>query len=75
MLPPGAAGDEELDEDGEPEIPPEGHEEGPGREGQEIQISPELAGWLLEAFQLDSERRLPMGSRPPPSSNRNQRNW
>ncbi len=24
-------------------------------------LSPEQAGWLLDAYQLDSERRLPMG--------------
>jgi hypothetical protein len=27
-------------------------------------LSPEQAGWLLDAYQLDSERRLPMGQGP-----------
>jgi hypothetical protein len=32
-----------------------------GKEGNEITLSPEQAGWLLESYKLDSERRLPMG--------------
>lgn len=76
MLPPGADGDDELDEEGQPKIPPEGKEEGPGREGEEIRVSAELAGWLLDAFQLDNNRRLPMGSREATPAERNpQRNW
>ena len=27
-------------------------------------LSPEQAGWLLDAYKLDSERRLPMGQGP-----------
>jgi hypothetical protein len=28
-----------------------------------MNLSPEQAGWLLEGFKLDSERRLPMGQK------------
>jgi hypothetical protein len=58
-MPPGGAGDEEEDEDF-PFGPEPGQKEGPSREGQEMSLSPEQAGWLLEGFQLDSDRRLPM---------------
>lgn len=59
-MPPGAAGDEEEDEDF-PKGPEPGEKEGPTRQGEEMTLSPEQAGWLLDAFRLDSERRLPMG--------------
>jgi hypothetical protein len=36
-------------------------EEATGREGEEKPISPEDAQRLLESFQLDRGRRLPMG--------------
>jgi tetratricopeptide (TPR) repeat protein len=62
-MPPGAAGDDEDDED-QPLGPKPGQEEGPSKEGQEMTLSPEQAGWLLEAYRLDSERRLPMGQGP-----------
>ena len=26
-----------------------------------MELTPEQAGWLLESFRLDKERRLPMG--------------
>jgi Ca-activated chloride channel family protein len=59
-MPPGAPGD-----DGEEELVPEslsGQEEGAGKEGQEIEkpLSPEEAGRLLDGFQRDGGRRLPM---------------
>ncbi len=60
LMPPGAAGEEE-DEEGRPWEPREGDQEGPSREGEEVSLSPEEAGWLLEGFRLDGERRLPMG--------------
>ena len=63
-MPPGAAGDDEDDED-QPLGPKPGQEEGPSREGKEMTLSPEQAGWLLDAYKLDSERRLPMGQGPP----------
>ncbi len=62
-MPPGAAGDDEEDED-QPLGPQPGQEEGPSKEGKEMTLSPEQAGWLLDAYRLDSERRLPMGQGP-----------
>lgn len=59
-MPPGAAGDEEEQE----EPPPEGDkgkEEGPAKDGKEMTLSPEQAGWLLDSFKLDKDRKLPMG--------------
>jgi tetratricopeptide (TPR) repeat protein len=62
-MPPGAAGDDEDDED-QPLGPKPGQEEGPSKDGNEMPLSPEQAGWLLDAYKLDSERRLPMGQGP-----------
>lgn len=59
-MPPGGAGDEEDEED-MPKGQQEGQKEGASKEGQEMSLSPEQAGWLLEGFKLDSEHRLPMG--------------
>ena len=63
-MPPGAAGDDDDDEE-QPLGPKPGQEEGPAKEGKEMTLSPEQAGWLLDAYRLDSERRLPMGQGPP----------
>ncbi len=62
-MPPGAPGDGEEEED-QPHGPQPGQEEGPSRDGKEMPLSPEQAGWLLDAYKLDSERRLPMGQGP-----------
>ena len=62
-MPPGAAGDDEEEED-QPLGPQPGQEEGPSKDGQEMDLSPEQAGWLLDAYRLDTERRLPMGQGP-----------
>jgi tetratricopeptide (TPR) repeat protein len=62
-MPPGAAGDEEEEED-QPLGPKPGGEEGASKDGKEMSLSPEQAGWLLEAYRLDSERRMPMGQGP-----------
>jgi tetratricopeptide (TPR) repeat protein len=62
-MPPGAAGDDEEEED-QPFGPKPGQEEGPSKDGKEMTLSPEQAGWLLDAYKLDSERRLPMGQGP-----------
>ena len=62
-MPPGAAGDSDEDED-QPLGPKPGQEEGPSKDGKEMTLSPEQAGWLLDAYRLDSERRLPMGQGP-----------
>ncbi len=61
MMPPGAAGEDEEEEEGRSREPKEGEKEGPQREGKETGLSPEEAAWLLEGFKLDGERRLPMG--------------
>jgi tetratricopeptide (TPR) repeat protein len=78
FMPPGAAGDDEDDEDGKgrpPEIKP-GDKEGASKEGEEIMISPETAAWLLEGFKLDAERRLPMGQgEQGKQQDRAKRNW
>ena len=63
-MPPGAAGDDDEDEE-QPLGPKPDQEEGPAKEGKEMTLSPEQAGWLLEAYKLDSERRLPMGGAVP----------
>jgi tetratricopeptide (TPR) repeat protein len=63
-MPPGAAGDDEEDEE-QPLGPKPGQEEGPTKEGREMVLSPEQAGWLLDGYRLDSERRMPMGGANP----------
>jgi hypothetical protein len=60
MPPGGGGGDDEEDED-TPFGPQPGQQEGPSKEGQEMVLSREQAGWLLDSFRLDGERRLPMG--------------
>jgi len=75
-MPPGAAGEDEEEE----EPPPQGEkgkEEGPSREGQEMSLSPEQAGWLLDAFRLDKDRKLPMGegTRETEPNQRNRPTW
>jgi hypothetical protein len=61
-MPPGASGDDEdEDEDEPPKGPEPGQKEAPNKTGEEMTLSPEQAGWLLEGFKLDTERRLPMG--------------
>jgi hypothetical protein len=62
-MPPGAAGDDDEEED-QPLGPQLGQEERSSKEGKEMTLSPEQAGWLLDAYRLDSERRLPMGQGP-----------
>jgi len=59
-MPPGAAGDEDDDEE-MPNGQQQGEKEGTGKQGEEMSLSPEEAGWLLNGFKLDSEHRLPMG--------------
>jgi tetratricopeptide (TPR) repeat protein len=61
-MPPGAEGEEDEDEE-YPFGPKPGQKEGPTKEGQQIALTPEQAGWLLDGFKLDSERRLPMGAK------------
>jgi tetratricopeptide (TPR) repeat protein len=59
-MPPGAAGDDEEEEE-QPKGPEPGQKEPPAKQGEEMALTPEQAGWLLEGFKLDTERRLPMG--------------
>ena len=62
--PPGDSGEDDDDDDEEkPNGPREGQKEGKGREGekQERQLSPQEAGWLLDAFKLGGNKQLPMG--------------
>ena len=74
-MPPGAEGDEEEDEKQPTGSKPD-QKEGPSKEGQEISLSPEQAGWLLEGFRLDNERRLPMGQgQPGQPKDRRGRDW
>jgi len=61
-MPPGGPGDDE-EEEPQPEGQ-KGKEENPAREGQEMTLSPEQAGWLLDSFRLDKDRKLPMGDGP-----------
>jgi hypothetical protein len=57
QMPPGAGED---DEEEQPVGPQPGQKEVASKEGQEMLLTPEQAGWLLEGYKLDSERRLPM---------------
>lgn len=59
-MPPGAAGDDDEDED-MPKGQQQGQKEGSSKQGEEMSLSPEEAAWLLNGFKLDSEHRLPMG--------------
>jgi len=72
-------GDPGPGEDGEewPEGLREGVEEGEGREGDEIPVSPEDAQRLLESFQLDRGRTLPMGfeEEADPDDQKKGKNW
>jgi hypothetical protein len=62
-MPPGAAGDD--DDEDQPFGPRPGDKEGPAKEGRELSLSPEEAGWLLETYGLDSEHQLPMNQGSP----------
>lgn len=76
--PPGGSGDEEDEEEEDsPNGPREGQQEGPSREGQQvIRISREEAGWILDAFKLGGDRRLPMGQgEEGKPKDRKGRNW
>jgi hypothetical protein len=72
-------GDPGPGEDGEdwPEGLEEGMEEGRGREGDELPVSPEDAQRLLESFQLDRGRTLPMGfdEEAKPDDAKGGKNW
>jgi len=75
-MPPGASGDEDEDED-MPNGQQQGQKEASTRQhGEEMQLSPEQAGWLLNGFKLDSEHRLPMGQETTvPPKDRSGKTW
>lgn len=59
MMPPGAPGD---DDDDMPFGFKKGMKEGPTREGQEMKLSREEAGRILDGFRLGENRHLSMGA-------------
>ncbi|HEU5070440.1 MAG TPA: hypothetical protein VFV96_08515 [Verrucomicrobiae bacterium] len=59
-MPPGAPGEDDEDED-MPEGPQPGMQEGAGKTGKEMKLSPEEASQILNGYRLDGDRRLPMG--------------
>lgn len=59
-MPPGAPGDDEEEEEQPMGNKPE-QKEAQSKQGEEMALPPELAGWMLDSFRLDTERRLPMG--------------
>jgi hypothetical protein len=59
-MPPGGGGEDEEDEDN-PNGPKPGDKEAPSKDGKELAMSPEQAGWLLDALRPGGDRRLPMG--------------
>jgi hypothetical protein len=74
-MPPGGTGDDDEDED-MPEGQRQGQKENAGKEGEEMTLSPEQAGWLLNGFKLDSEHRLPMGQESTADpKNKSRRTW
>jgi hypothetical protein len=75
MMPPGAAGDDDEEEDNPKGMQPD-QKEGPSKEGQEMSLSPEQAGWLLEGYALDKDRQLPMvQGQPAPPKDRSRPDW
>jgi tetratricopeptide (TPR) repeat protein len=73
QMPPGAAGDDEDEDFPLGQKPDE--KEAPSRDGKEMPLSPELAGWLLQGFKLDSDRRLPMGQQTGEPKNPSRPTW
>lgn len=75
QAPPGPGGDDEEDEDA-PFGPKPGQKEGATREGEQMTLSREQAGWLLEGYKLGGDRRLPMGQgQPAKPMQRSGRTW
>ena len=58
QMPPGATGDDDEEEDF-PFGKDPGQKEGASRDGQEMNMSREQAGWMLEGFKL-GDKRLPI---------------
>lgn len=59
--PPGAAGEDEEEEEDLPNGLQPGMQEGASKSGEEMKMSPEEAGQMLDGYRLDDGRRLPMG--------------
>ena len=73
MMPPGAPGD---DDDDLPFGLMKGQKEGPSRDGEQIKLSPEEAGQILDGFKLGGDRPLPMGAdKAGNPRDRSGRNW
>jgi hypothetical protein len=73
-MPPGAPGDEDDDED-MPGLKP-GEQEGQGRTGEEIKISPEEAEQILNGYKLKGDHGLPFGQNGAATpKNRTGKNW
>ena len=76
--PPGAAGDDDEDEDGVQPDSLAGQKENASHEGDQMQVplSPEQAGQLLDGLSIDSGRRMEMSDRQgKPPEDRKGRNW
>jgi tetratricopeptide (TPR) repeat protein len=76
--PPGAAGDEEEDEEGMQPDSLAGQKENAAREGDQMQVplSPDQAGQILDGISLDGSRRLPMSDKQgAPPKEKTGRNW
>lgn len=76
--PPGAAGDDDEDEDGLKPDALAGQKENAAHGGEQMQVplSPEQAGQILDGLSLDGSRRLSMSDKEgTPSKDRRGRNW
>ncbi len=69
-------GEEEEDEEKNPKGPQEGQEESRAQKDEQKPLSPEAAARLLQSFQLDRSRSLPMGmDKTGQPKDPNRRNW
>ena len=76
--PPGAAGDDDEDENGVQPDSLAGQKENASRQGDQMQapLSPDQAGQILDGLSLDGSRRLPMSDKQgAPPKEKNGRNW
>ncbi len=76
--PPGAAGDDDEDDQGVQPDSLAGQKENASREGDQMQVplSPEQAGQILDGLSLDGSRRLSMSDKEgTPPKDRKGRNW
>ena len=76
--PPGAAGDEDEDEESAKPDSLAGQKENPSRQGDQMQapLSPDQAGQILDGLSLDGTRRLAMSNKEgTPPKDKKGRNW